>query len=98
MKMDKVINSLKAIANEQNMIFFGISHISKHASNEMLNVHSAKGSSAIEQKADKIIGIIGDRDLTAKRIIKSLASRDEDGFEIACMFDHNTFQFKEMQC
>ena len=98
MKMDKVINGLKAIANEKNMIFFGISHISKHASNEMLNVHSAKGSSAIEQKADKIIGIMGDRDVTAKRVIRSLASRDEDGFELACMFDHNTFQFKEMQC
>ena len=97
-KMDKIINSLKAIANEQNMIFFGISHISKHASSEMLNVHSAKGSSAIEQKADKIIGIIGDRDNSQRRIIRSLASRDEDSFEVACLFDHNTFEFKEIKC
>ena len=95
-KMDTVINSLKAIANEQNMIFFGISHISKSASNDVLNVHSAKGSSAIEQKADKIIGIIGDRDNSQRRVIRSLASRDEDGFEIACMFDYSIFKFKEI--
>ena len=97
-KMDKVIASLKSIANDQNMIFIGISHISKSASGEMLNVHSAKGSSAIEQKADKIIGIIGDRDSSSRRVIKSLASRDEDGFEITCHFDHNIFQFKEIEC
>jgi predicted ATP-dependent serine protease len=95
-KMDTVINSLKAIANEQNMIFFGISHISKSASNDVLNVHSAKGSSAIEQKADKIIGIIGDRDNSQRRVVRSLASRDEDGFEIACMFDYSIFKFKEI--
>tara|TARA_B110000467_G_C18338984_1_gene501405 strand:+ start:6316 stop:8085 length:1770 start_codon:yes stop_codon:yes gene_type:complete len=95
-KMDTVINGLKAIANEQNMIFFGISHISKSASGETLNIHSAKGSSAIEQKADKVLGIIGDRENSQRRVIRSLASRDEDGFELAFMFDYSKFQFKEI--
>ena len=97
-KMERIINSLKTMANEQDIIFFGISHISKGASNETLNVHSAKGSSAIEQKADKIIGITGDRDDSSRRVIRSLASRDEDGFELLCKFEYSTFQFKEIKC
>ena len=97
-KMERIINSLKTMANEADIIFFGISHISKGASNETLNVHSAKGSSAIEQKADKIIGITGDRDDSSRRVIRSLASRDEDGFELLCKFEYNTFQFKEIKC
>ena len=97
-KMERIINSLKTMANESDIIFFGISHISKGASNETLNVHSAKGSSAIEQKADKIIGITGDRDDSSRRVIRSLASRDEDGFELLCKFEYNTFQFKEIKC
>ena len=61
-KMEKIVNSLKQIATQMDVIFFGISHISKGASRDMLTVHSAKGNSAIEQKADKIIGIQGQRD------------------------------------
>ena len=63
-----------------------------------MSVHSAKGNSAIEQKADKIIGIIGDKDSSSRRIIKSLASRDENDFELACDFKYETFEFKELKC
>lgn len=97
-KAERVVNSLKQIANQQDVIIFGISHISKSASREVLSVHSAKGNSAIEQKADKILGIMGDRDSTSRRIIKSLASRDENGFELACDFKYETFEFKELTC
>ena len=97
-KMERIVNSLKQIANHQDVIIVGISHISKGASREFLSVHSAKGNSAIEQKADKIIGIMGDRDLDARRIIKSLASRDESNFELACDFVYDTFQFRELKC
>ena len=93
-RMDKIVNSLKQIANQMDVIFIGISHISKGASYGALNVHSAKGSSAIEQKADKIIGIIGEREMNNSRTIKSLASRDETDFELAFEFDYKTFQFK----
>lgn len=97
-KAERIINSLKQIANQQDVIIFGISHISKSASREILSVHSAKGNSAIEQKADKIIGIIGDKDSSSRRIIKSLASRDENDFELACDFKYETFEFKELKC
>ena len=93
-KMEKIVNSLKQIATQMDVIFFGISHISKGASRDMLTVHSAKGNSAIEQKADKILGIQGQRDANNIRVIRSLASRDETDFEMAFDFDYRTFQFK----
>ena len=93
-KMEKIVNSLKQIATQMDVMFFGISHISKGASRDSLTVHSAKGNSAIEQKADKIIGITGDRIANNIRVIRSLASRDETDFELAFEFDYKTFQFK----
>ena len=98
-KMEHIINGLKQIAIEQNVIILGVSHISKGAlgDNGDLTVHSAKGNSVIEQKADKIIGIMGDRDLGRKRIIRSLASRDEAGFHLIFDFEYQTFQFRHVK-
>ena len=74
-----------------------MNHISKSATYEpRLSVHSAKGNSVIEQKADKVIGIMGDRD-TNKRILRSLKSRDEARFQIALNFEYETMRFKEMK-
>mgnify|MGYP003674028082 FL=1 len=96
-KMEKIVNSLKQIATQMDVIFFGISHISKGASRDILTVHSAKGNSAIEQKADKIIGITGDRGMSDTRVIRSLASRDETDFELALKFKYHTFQFSPIK-
>jgi len=98
-KMESIINGLKQIAIEQNVIIIGVSHISKGAlgDNGNLTVHSAKGNSVIEQKADKIIGIMGDRDMGRKRIIRSLASRDETGFHMVFDFEYQTFQFRHVK-
>jgi len=95
-KMDKVATSLKQIAQELGIIVVGISHISRSASREFLDIHSAKGNSSIEQKADKIIGITGDRDESEMRVIRALGSRDGNNFEARCRFDYNTFKFKEV--
>lgn len=98
-KMESIINGLKQIAIEQNVIIIGVSHISKGAlgDNGNLTVHSAKGNSVIEQKADKIIGIMGDRDMNRKRIVRSLASRDETGFHLVFDFEYDTFQFRHVK-
>ena len=95
-KMEKIVNSLKQIATQMDVVFFGISHISKGASRDMLTIHSAKGNSAIEQKADKVIGIMGDRE-APRRVLKSLKSRDEARFQISLLFDYETFRFKETE-
>ena len=96
-KMDKIASQLKQIAQQLGVIIIGISHISRSASREYLDIHSAKGNSAIEQKADKIIGITGDREDTSHRIIRALGSRDENNFHISCNFDYNTFKFREFK-
>ena len=94
-KMEKIVNELKQLAVQESIIIIGVSHISKGASFEQgLTVHSAKGNSVIEQKADKVIGIMGDRDST-RRIVKALKSRDESRFQMAFTFDYDSFRFKE---
>ena len=96
-KTEKVILGLREIANRSNTIILAISHISKGASRDYLDVHSAKGNSVIEQKADKILGIEGDKDISDKRFIKSIASRDEHSFALTLKFNYNTFSFKELE-
>ena len=97
-RQEYVINQLKDIAMEQEIIMLGVSHISKGASNQLsegqrLTIHSAKGSSDIEQKADKVISFEGDRNMGTKRRIEALGSRDETGFDITVNFDWRTFNF-----
>lgn len=62
-KLTTIINALKDIAIQQHCIIIGIHHISKSAAIDIdgrpraLTMHSGKGPSAIEQKADVVIGI-----------------------------------------
>ena len=90
----KIINSLKEIATNQDIVIIGINHISKHASTDgRLGVHSAKGNSAIEQKSDKLIGITQFQNTSNARLIESLAARDENSFKLRCRFNTDTFRF-----
>ena len=95
--MEKIILKLKEIANQHNIIVLAVSHIGKSASEEGLTVHSGKGNSVIEQKADKILGIEGSRDGNLTRTIKSLASRDESGFNVSFTFQPKTFRFEQIK-
>ena len=97
-KMEKITMKLKEIAYQNDIIIIAISHIGKNASEEKrLDVHSAKGNSVIEQKADKIIGIEGNIDGNMSRTVKSLASRDESGFNVAFRFNPITFRFSQIK-
>ena len=83
------------------MIVIAISHISKGASYRLkegyeLDVHSAKGNSVIEQKADKIIAFEGDRNKSNVRKITAIGSRDESSFKLILNFDFNTFNFTQV--
>ena len=83
------------------MIVIAISHISKGASYRLkegynLDVHSAKGNSVIEQKADKIIAFESDRENEDVRKITAIGSRDESSFKLVLNFDYNTFNFNQV--
>ncbi len=97
-KQEAIAIGLKQMAQDLNVIIIGISHISKSASYDAqkgaLTVHSAKGNSALEQKADKVIAIEG-HEKSLNRRVKSLASRDENGFEINLTFNKQTMEFTE---
>lgn len=97
LKMDMIIDELRAIATQQHIILIGVSHITKSdARSGRLDVHAGKHSSSIAQKADKVISITGLRD-SVTRIISSLKARDEGRFVINCTVDPKNFIF-EQQC
>lgn len=94
-----IINALKNLAVEKDIIVLAVNHLSKtasyrHKEGEELDVYSAKGASDVAQKSDKMIAFMGNKQ-SKKRKIKSLASRDESDFEIVTAFDWKTFSFSK---
>ena len=78
------------------LIVVGVSHITKSGSRDgKLDVHAAKHSSSIAQKADKVMAIEGDRD-SQLRVFRSLKSRDADNFETTLEYNPLYFQFNEL--
>jgi len=89
---------LKEIAQQLDTIILAVHHISKDAALDRdkkvrpLNIHSGKGSSSAEQKADKVIGIEGNMDAKF-RTISSFKARDESPLKLNFIFDKDTFKF-----
>jgi archaellum biogenesis ATPase FlaH len=95
-KITPIINELKAVAQQLDVIIIGVHHISKASARDtMLDIHSGKGSSSVEQKADKIIAIEGDR-MKPYRKISSLGARDEHPFKIITQMSPKTFEFRQV--
>tara|TARA_R110000751_G_scaffold51472_2_gene112897 strand:- start:1440 stop:3281 length:1842 start_codon:yes stop_codon:yes gene_type:complete len=95
-----IIKELKRIAVSEDVIILAVSHISKGAhyrmkEGETMDIYDAKGTSSIAQQADMVIGFMGERDTTKKRIIKTLGARDESGFTVVCNYDWETFTFSK---
>ena len=97
MKIYPIVLKMQEYAHRYNIIIIGIHHISKAASYERhLSVHSGKGTSAGEQKADKLIAIEGNRD-EELRFIKSLKARDEEPFSFWANSKKKTFRFEAVE-
>lgn len=91
-KTEQLANEIKQLANKGNCIVICIHHISKEAArNGTLTKHSGKGSSAIEQKADKLIGVELSSTDPNVRIIKNLKARDEVPFYVPLLLNPETF-------
>jgi predicted ATP-dependent serine protease len=95
-KLKAIATELSSIAQQFNIIIFGISHISKKAAyGGALDVHSASGPGTIEHRSDKVITIEGD--LKANyRVVRSQKARDEAPFQLATVYDTNTFRFDQV--
>jgi len=98
---DAVGRGLKQIAKSMKVIIIGIQHITKSASVDEkgrpkeLNLHSGKGSSSQAQKADKVFSVEGIRENNL-RLVRTLAARDEEPFQVSVEFDKNTFRMKQI--
>ena len=92
-KMNTIINTLKKIAINQDTIIIGIHHVNKEsAKNNEVSLHSAKGSSTVVQKADKVIVINGNRNELI-RYVTSEKSRDESMIKMRFEFQPRTFKW-----
>lgn len=98
-KTENLAIAFRNFARDTKAITFLIHHISKSASEDSegrrknMGAHSGKGSSAIEQKADKVISIEGERDMAIRKI-KSQLARDEASFEQLFDFNKETFKLQ----
>lgn len=96
-KTDLIIQGLREIVSSFEIIVFGVSHITKSGSRDgTLDMHAAKFSSSIAQKADKVMAIEGYIDQQI-RVFRSLKSRDSDNFTCHLEYITEYFQFKEIQ-
>lgn len=92
-KMNTIINKLKEIANNFDMIVIAVHHTNKESGNsELITRQSLKGTSNVIQKADKVIGISGS-DGQLIRYVESLKARDEGKIAIRFKFDPRTFKW-----
>jgi len=69
-------------------------HIPKSVSlSGEITVHSAKGSSSVAQKADRVMAITGRDMKNTVRKISALKARDDELVDFYCDFDFDTFRF-----
>ena len=98
-KTEAIAIGIRDIARVTGKIIMIIHHIAKakgedeEGRRKAMTIHSLKGSSALEQKADKVISIEGNRDETS-RIIRSLGARDESPFKRLVTFNTDTFRLE----
>ena len=100
-KQEHVFETLKKIAITEDIIILAVVHISKQAhyalkEGQELDVHMSKGSTAVAQKADKILALEQVSEGSRKRRIRAVASRDDTGFEIVCNYNWETFTFGKL--
>lgn len=98
-KLGEIGEGLKELANATGLFVIAVHHLSKYGAVDEktgkpkeLNVHSGKGNSVIEQKADKVIGIEGKQDSPHRRI-KAMKARDEHPFSTAGYINMNTMRY-----
>jgi archaellum biogenesis ATPase FlaH len=97
----EVVQMIRHIVEEYKIIVLGVHHLSKHAAEDRegkvkkLTMHSGKGASAFEQKADIVLGVEGNP-LESTRLISTLKGRDIEPFRTLQRFDKTVFQFTKL--
>ena len=93
-RMNHIIVKLKDIATNQDCIVLAVHHVNKEsAKNGIIDLHSAKGTSTVVQKADKVLTINGTENHT-DRMIYSEKNRDGGKLKMMFEFDKKLMTFK----
>lgn len=86
-RMNQIIVKLKEIATNQSCIVIAVHHINKEsAKNGIIDIHSAKGTSTVVQKADKVLTINGDENHPQRMLY---SEKNRDGGKLKLMFEFN---------
>ena len=93
-RTDDIVDSLRSISTLHDIIVIAVVHIPKSVSlSGQMTVHSAKGSSSVAQKADRVIAISGESSRNTVRKISALKARDDQLVDFYCDFNFDTFRF-----
>lgn len=92
--IDTVINGVREMTNRNRTMSFVVSHVSKAASEQNLNVLSGKGSTHIATKSDNVVSIEGVRS-NPKRMFKVHKARSQDSFTTYLSFNPTIFNFEK---
>ena len=94
-RMNLIIRKLKEIATNQDCIVIAVHHVNKEsARNGYIDMHSAKGSTTVVQKADKVITINGE-EYQKDRMVYSEKNRNGGKLKMMFEFDKNHMTFKQ---
>ena len=94
-KTEMIANGLRMLAQSMNIGIIAIQHVSKSAAQDekgyskAMTVHSGKGSSSVEQKADRVLSFEGNKEMST-RVFKTLADRDQMPMKMLINFNKET--------
>jgi hypothetical protein len=94
-KTEMIANGLRMLAQSMNIGIIAIQHVSKSAAQDekgyskAMTVHSGKGSSSVEQKADRVLSFEGNKEMST-RVFKTLADRDQMPMKMLINFNKQT--------
>ena len=95
-RMNAIIRKLKEIATNQDCIVIAVHHVNKDSSrNGFIDINSAKGSTTVTQKADKVISINGNSRHEKDRIWAVEKNRNGKSIRIMFEFDWDRMTFKQ---
>jgi archaellum biogenesis ATPase FlaH len=90
-KLGFIIEEMRRIAQEHDIIVIGIHHINKSSSKEgTLDLNSLTGNRANVTKMDHVLGLQGDR-FSKARQLKTMKTRDGEPITIPLFFDTDRF-------
>ena len=95
-RMNAIIRKLKEIATNQDCIVIAVHHVNKDSSrNGFIDINSAKGSTTVTQKADKVVSINGSSRHEKDRIWAVEKNRNGKTIRIMFEFDWDRMTFKQ---